>query len=69
MIPRLRASRTAAVRSFTFSHRTEDDPGRPYRFKDAETLIDDFFDEVERVLRDRGIGVQVSGTESTQRSK
>jgi hypothetical protein len=24
-------------------HRTEIDPGRPYRFKDAETLIDDFF--------------------------
>ena len=31
-------------------HRTETDPGRPYQFKDAETLIDDFFDEVERVL-------------------
>lgn len=36
-------------------HRTEDDAGRPYRFKDAETLTDDFFDEVERVLRDRGL--------------
>jgi hypothetical protein len=23
-------------------HRTEKDPGRPYEFKDAETLIDDF---------------------------
>lgn len=30
-------------------HRTETDPGRPYEFKDAETLLDDFFDEVERV--------------------
>jgi Family of unknown function (DUF6516) len=29
-------------------HRTESDPGRPYRFKDAATLIDDFFNEVER---------------------
>jgi hypothetical protein len=38
------------------------DPGRPYEFKDAETLIDDFFDEVERVLRDRGIGLQVTRT-------
>lgn len=36
-------------------HRTETDEGRPYEFKDAETLIDDFFDEVERVLKDRGI--------------
>src|ERR1700747_2489769 len=27
-------------------HRTEKDPGRPYQFKGAETLIDDFFDEV-----------------------
>ena len=24
-------------------HRTERDPGRQYKFKDAETLIDDFF--------------------------
>lgn len=39
-------------------HRTEKDPGRPYEFKNAETLIDDFFDEVERVLRDRGIGLR-----------
>ena len=50
-------------------HRTEKDPGRPYEFKDAETLIDDFFDEVERVLRDRGIGLRVTGTEASRRSK
>lgn len=36
-------------------HRTEIDEGRPYAFKDAETLIDDFFDEVERVLTAQGI--------------
>ena len=36
-------------------HRTETDEGRPYEFKDAATLIDDFFDEVERVLKERGI--------------
>lgn len=44
-------------------HRTEQDPGRPYVFKDAETLIDDFFDEVERVLSERGIGTTVVGVQ------
>jgi hypothetical protein len=50
-------------------HRTEADPGRPYQFKDAETLIDDFFDEVERVLGERGIGTTVVEVEETRRSK
>jgi hypothetical protein len=27
--------------------------------EDAETLIDDFFDEVERMLRERGVSGQV----------
>lgn len=40
-------------------HRTENDPGLPYRFKDAETLLNDFLDEVERVLRARGIGMTI----------
>jgi hypothetical protein len=42
-------------------HRTETDEGRPYAFKDAETLLDDFFDEVERVLTERGIPFEVVG--------
>ena len=50
-------------------HRTEKDLGRPYEFKDAETLLDDFFDEVERVLRDRGIGLRVTRTEASRRPK
>jgi len=50
-------------------HRTEKDPGRPYLFKDAATLIDDFFDEVERVLSERGIGLEVVKVEETGRSK
>ena len=50
-------------------HRTENDPGRPYQFKDAETLIDDFFDEVERALSERGIGTTVVEVEETRRSK
>ncbi len=36
-------------------HRTEDDEGRPYAFRDAEGLISDFFAEVERVLKERGV--------------
>jgi hypothetical protein len=47
-------------------HRTEIDPGRPCHFKDAETLIDDFFDEVERVLSERGVGMTVVEVEETK---
>lgn len=50
-------------------HRTENDPGRPYRFKDAETLIDDFFNEVERVLAERGVGMTVVAVEKKSRPK
>lgn len=50
-------------------HRTENDPGRPYRFKDTETLIDDFFNEVERVLAGRGVGMTVIAVEEKSRSK
>lgn len=49
-------------------HRTMDDPGRPYRFVSAEQLIDDFFDQVERVLRERGIELVVVATEERKRS-
>jgi hypothetical protein len=44
-------------------HRGARDPGRPYDFTDAATLIDDFFDEVERVLKEKGIGTTVRWTE------
>jgi hypothetical protein len=30
-----------------------------YAFKDAETLLNDFFDEVERVLTEHGIAFEV----------
>lgn len=36
-------------------HRTKSDPGRPYVFKNAETLLQDFFREVRRILSDRGV--------------
>jgi Family of unknown function (DUF6516) len=40
-------------------HRTETDEGRPYAFKDAEALINDFFAEVERVLKEHGVPFEV----------
>ena len=45
-------------------HRSEDDEGRPYKFKDAATLIDDFFEQVERVLNAHGIATTVVAEES-----
>lgn len=50
-------------------HRREHDPGKPCVFKDADTLIVDFFDEVERVLSERGIGTTVVKVEEKRRSK
>lgn len=44
-------------------HRTENDAGRPYLFVDVETLLDDFFSEVERVLQERGLGTRVIAVE------
>jgi hypothetical protein len=44
-------------------HRTEDDLGRPYSFESAEKLVDDFFDEVERVLGAHGISLDVVDVE------
>jgi len=49
-------------------HRTETDEGRPYDFKDAETLIDDFFDEVERVLKEHGIAFETVEVKEGDRS-
>lgn len=40
-------------------HRTKDDPGRPYTFTDAATLVGDFFDEVERILAENGVPLDV----------
>ena len=40
-------------------HRTENDPGRPYAFKDADTLLQDLFREVRRILSDRGVSEMV----------
>lgn len=46
---------------FDHWHRTGTDQGRPYKYKDAETLLSDFFDEVERVCAERGVSAEVVG--------
>jgi hypothetical protein len=40
-------------------HRRDGDEGRPYEFKDAATLIEDFMNAVERVLTERGVPANV----------
>ena len=44
-------------------HRTDKDTGRPYEFKDAETLIADFFTEARRILVERGVAEAVIDVE------
>lgn len=34
-------------------HRDETDKGRPYKFTTAERLVSDFFDDIERILKER----------------
>jgi hypothetical protein len=48
-------------------HRAEDDPGRPYRYVSAETLLADFLSEVERELGERGVASAVIGEEERRR--
>lgn len=43
-------------------HRTETDPGRPYKFKDAVTMLTDFETEVDRIIAARGGSSQVVST-------
>lgn len=43
-------------------HRNEKDEGRPYRFRSALDLVQDFLDEVERVLRERGVSAVMVDT-------
>ena len=50
-------------------HRKAGDPGTPYRFRDAASLLEDFFNEVERVLGDRGVPVAVIETEAREQEE
>ena len=44
---------------FDHWHCTERYPGRPYRFKDVETLLTDFEKEFTRILKLRGVSTTV----------
>jgi hypothetical protein len=46
-------------------HRMPEDAGRPYMFKDADTMLQDFFHEVRRILAERGIPERVVSVEET----
>ena len=58
-VPAKRARFKKRPKAMDHWHRTKTDEGHPYAFKDAETLLDDFFDEVERVLTEHGIPFEV----------
>jgi len=51
----LRAGAGREAAAYDHWHRTQADPGRPYGFTSAAQLLDDFFDEAERVLREHGV--------------
>ena len=42
-------------------HRTEQDMGRPYEFRSTLQLVQDFLDEVERILGERGVSAVMIG--------
>ena len=44
-------------------HRTKEDEGRPYEYEGAETLIEDFFNEIARVLVERGVSLEIVAVE------
>jgi hypothetical protein len=50
-------------------HRTDKDPGRPYKFKDAVTLLTDFEREVTRVLKEHKIPMTVIAVREKDKSK
>ncbi len=40
-------------------HRTTGDRGRPYAFISVERLLEDFFREAERILKDQGVAFEI----------
>ena len=40
-------------------HRSSSDKGRPYAFVSVDRLLEDFFGEAERVLKEQGIAFEI----------
>ncbi len=40
-------------------HRTANDQGRPYDFVSVEKLLEDFFQEAERILSEQGVAFEI----------
>lgn len=58
-VPKLGAKYRTLAQAVDHWHRTAGDRGRPYKFIDAETLVQDFFREVYRELAKRDISTDV----------
>lgn len=58
-VPHQGSSFVSSPKASDHWHRTENDQGRPYKFISTWKLLDDFFDEVERVLSELGIDYDV----------
>jgi hypothetical protein len=54
-VPPLGGRYKAKPKAHDHWHRTEADKGRPYVFRSAVQLVQDFLDEVDRVLGERGV--------------
>ena len=66
-IPQLRSRFKARPEAMDHWHRTQGDKGRPYPFKDADTLLADFFQEVRRVLAEQGLSDKIVRVEEKRR--
>ncbi|MEJ7759537.1 MAG: DUF6516 family protein [Gemmatimonadaceae bacterium] len=51
-------------KSYDHWHTTAIDKGRPYKFTDAATLVEDFFRACERYLKAKGITLEGTGDDS-----
>ena len=50
-------------------HRALSDPGRPYEFQSAFQLIQDFLNEVERILGEKGVSAVAVTEEDRNRER
>ena len=66
--PRRRSKTGRRRKAHDHWHRTAGDEGRPYNYRGAAQLLDDFFDEVERICAERGIASTVVNVKDVEDS-